>query len=188
MKEGRKVKRYIKICSTQYQTASLDLVENVFTQHEDEKEGQMVRRLIEEIRAKAFYIPELELIMTNEMDEVIGYAMFSRFHLENKYSDVLLLLSPVAVKTALQRQHISKELIEYGLKKAKDLGYKAVLVEGDPKNYRARGFKTAADYGIYASEKIHLPHIDCLMVQELVPDGLHDIHGILDFDFYEALR
>ena len=127
-------------------------------------EGRLVRRLVEEIRAKEFFVPELELIMTNEDDEIIGYTMFSRFHLEGKYSDELLLLSPVAVKTELQRQHISKELIECGFKKARELGYKAVLVEGNPQNYRARGFKTAADYGIYASEKIQLPHIDCLMV------------------------
>ena len=47
---------------------------------------------------------------------------FSRFHLDGKYEEKLLLLSPVAVKTQLQRQHISKDLIEYGLKKAAELG------------------------------------------------------------------
>lgn len=181
------MERIIKSCSEQYKTASLDLVEKVFTEHENAEEGKLVRRLVEEIRAKKFFVKELELIMTNEADEIIGYAMFSRFHLEGKYSDELLLLSPVAVKTQLQRQHISKELIEYGLKKARELGYKAVLVEGDPRNYRSRGFKTAADYGIYASEKVQLPHIDCLMVQELLPGGLEHIHGILDYGFYETL-
>ncbi len=40
--------------------------------------------------------------------------MFSRFHLEGKYEDEVLLLTPVAVKTELQRQHISKDMIEYG--------------------------------------------------------------------------
>ena len=33
---------------------------------------------------------------------------------EGKYEDELLLLTPVAVKTELQRQHISKDIIEYG--------------------------------------------------------------------------
>ena len=181
------MERIMKPCSEQYKTASLDFVEKVFTEHENAQEGKLVRRLVEEIRAKKFFVAELELIMTNEADEIIGYAMFSRFHLEGRYSDELLLLSPVAVKTELQRQHISKELIEYGLKKARELGYKAVLVEGNPRNYRSRGFKTAANYGIYASEKVQLPHIDCLMVQELVPGGLEHIHGILDYGFYETL-
>ena len=48
--------------------------------------------------------------MTNEEDELIGYAMFSRFHLEGRYEDELLILNPVAVKTSLQRQHVSKDL------------------------------------------------------------------------------
>ena len=181
------MERVIKLCSEKYKTASLDLVEKVFTEHENAGEGKLVRRLVEEIRAKKYYVPELELIMVDEQDAVIGYSMFSRFHLEGKYSDELLLLSPVAVKTELQRQHISKELIEYGLKRARELGYKAVLVEGNPQNYRARGFQTAADYGIYASEKIRLPRIECLMVQELVPGGLKSIHGVLDYGFYETL-
>lgn len=181
------MKRIIKLCSEQYKTTSLNLLETVFTEHENAEEGKLVRRLAEEIRSKKYYVPELELIMVDERDEVIGYAMFSRFHLEEKYTDELLLLSPVAVKTELQRRHISKDLIEYGLKRARELGYQAVLVEGDPKNYRSRGFETAANYGIYASEKVQLPHIDCLMVQELVPGGLEHIHGILDYGFYETL-
>lgn len=38
--------------------------------------------MVEEIRSKKYYLPELELIMVDEQDEVIGYAMFSRFHIE----------------------------------------------------------------------------------------------------------
>ena len=39
-------------------------------------------------------MPELEFIMVNEADEEIGYAMFSRFHLEGKYEDELLIITP----------------------------------------------------------------------------------------------
>ena len=181
------MERIIKTVTDKYKTASLDMVEQVFTDHENAKEGNLVRRLVEEIRAKKYYLPELDLIMVNENDEIIGYCMFSRFHIEGKYEDELLMLDPVAVKTELQRQHISKELIEYGLQKAKDLGYKAVFVEGNPNNYRARGFKTSADYGVFASENIHLPRIECLMIQELVPGALEHIKGIVDYGFYETL-
>lgn len=177
----------IKTVTGKYESASLNLVEKVFTDHENAEEGVLVRHLVEEIRSKKYYIPELDLIMTNENDEVIGYCMFSRFHLEGKYENELLMLDPVAVKTELQRQHISKELIEYGLQKAKELGYKAVLVEGDPSNYSARGFKTSADYGIIASENIHLPSVECMMIHELVPGELEHIHGIVDYGFYQTL-
>ena len=118
---------------------------------------------------------------------MIGYAMFSRFHLEGKYEHQLLLLSPVAVKTELQRQHISKELIEAGFEKAKETGYEAVLVEGNPRNYNARGFETSAPYGIVAGPGIGLPAVECMMVKELVSGALDHISGIVEYSDYKCL-
>ena len=182
------MERIIKSMEEKYLLPALDLVESVFTAHENEQEGKMVRSLVEEIRSKRFYIPQLELIMVNEADEIAGYCMFSRFHLEGRYENELLLLSPVAVKTKLQRQHISRELIEYGFEKAKQLGYKAVIVEGNPMNYRSRGFATSADFGITAHESVGLPAPECLMVKELIPRALKGIHGQVCYSDYEALR
>lgn len=181
------MKRIIKKIEENYMRKALDLVEAVFTEYEDEREGKTVRALVEEIRAKKYYIPELELIMLDEYEEIIGYLMFSGFHLEGRYENELLILTPVAVKTELQRQHISKELIEYGFKRAEAMGYKAVLVEGNPDNYHARGFVTSADYGILPGKTVHLPAIECLMVKELKPGALADIEGRVEYDFYKTL-
>ena len=181
--------RIVKSMEEKYLLRAAELVQKVFTESEDAESGALVRRLVEEIRSKRFYLPELELVMVDENDEIIGYCNFSRFHLEGKYEDKLLLLSPVAVKTELQRQHISKELIEHGLEKARAMGYKAVIVEGNPRNYRSRGFKTSADFGITAHESVGLPAPECLMVQELIPGGLAGITGQVRYDLdYEALR
>lgn len=180
--------RIIKSMEDKYLLPSAELVQRVFTESEDAESGGLVRRLVEEIRSKRFYLPELEIIMVDENDEVIGYCNFARFHLDGKYEDQLLLLSPVAVKTALQRQHISKEIIDYGLEKARKLGYRAVIVEGNPMNYRSRGFVTSADYGITAHESVGLPAPECLMVQALVPGGLDGITGQVCYADYECLR
>ena len=180
--------RIIKSMEEKYLVPALDLVETVFTEHSDAEEGQLVRRLVEEIRSKRFYLPELELVMVDEADAVIGYVNFSRFHLQGRYENELLLLSPVAVKTELQRQHISKELIEYGFEKAKTLGYKAVIVEGNPMNYRNRGFVTSAPLGITAHESVGLPAPECLMVKELIPGGLAGIRGQVCYSDYACLR
>ena len=126
--------------------------------------------------------------MVNENDDIIGYAMFSRFHIEGKYEDELLLLSPVAVKTELQRQHISKELIEYGCAMAEKRGYKAVLVEGNPRNYNPRGFVTSAGYGIVAAPSVGLPAPECLMIKELAPGAAKSMQGSVDYSFYECLK
>ena len=182
------MKRIVKSMEEKYRLPSLDLVEQVFAKYQNEREGKMVRALVEEIRRKQYYLPELELIMTEENDAVIGYAMFSRFHIEGRYERELLLLSPVAVKTELQRQHISRDLIESGFQKAKQMGFRAVLVEGDPKNHRSRGFETSCHHGIVAGPGISLPSADCLMVKALAPGALEGMHGVVDFSFYQALR
>lgn len=181
------MQRIIKSMETKYLLPSLDLVEDVFTKWDSPKEGKFVRQLVEEIRSKKYYIPELELIMVNEDDEVIGYAMFSRFHIEGRYENELLILTPVAVKTELQRQHISKDLLEYGFEKAKDLGFKAILVEGDPQNYNSRGFQSSYKFGIEAGPNIKLPHPDCLMIKELEEGTLDKMSGVVDYSFYETL-
>ncbi|MBQ7797480.1 MAG: N-acetyltransferase [Lachnospiraceae bacterium] len=181
------MKRTIKHMEHNYLQKSLDMVETVFTEYDCAAEGRLVRALAEEIRSKRFYLPELELIVVDESDEVIGYVMFSRFHLNGKYEDELLLLSPVAVKTAVQRRHISKELIEYGFARAKELGFKAVIVEGNPQNYRARGFVTAADHGILPGKSVKLPAIECLMVKELEEGALEYINGEVEYTDYETL-
>lgn len=182
------MERHIKAMEPKYLLPSLELVEAVFTAWDSPEEGRAVRRLVEEIRSKRYYLPALDLVMVDESDEVIGYCMFSRFHLEDRYEDELLILTPVAVKTELQRQHISKGLIEYGFEVAQSMGFQAVLVEGNPRNYNPRGFVTSADHGIVAGPNIRLPHVSCLMVKELVPGALEHIHGQVDYGCYDALH
>ena len=81
------MERIIKSMEEKYLLSSLELVEDVFTKWANEEEGKIARQLVEEIRAKKYYLPELELIMVDETDKVIGYTMFSRFHLEGLYEE-----------------------------------------------------------------------------------------------------
>ena len=180
--------RTIKVVEEKHLLPTAELVEAVFTASETAEEGKLVRALVEEIRGMSTYEPELDLVMVDENDAPIGYCMFSRFSLEGKYEDILLILTPVAVKTELQRQHISRDLIEHGLRKAASMGYKAVIVEGDPRNYRSRGFLTSAPFGITAHESVGLPATECLMVRELVPGGLEGIQGQVCYKDHKALR
>jgi len=182
------MKRIIKSMENKYLIPSLELVQEVFSEWDSPEEGKVVRQLVEEIRVKKYYIPELELIMVDEKDEVIGYAMFSRFHIDGRYENELLILTPVAVKTTLQRQHISKDILEYGFEIAKKMGFKAILVEGNPRNYNSRGFQPSYKFGIEAGPNIKLPHPDCLMIKELEKGALDSISGLVDYSFYEALH
>ncbi len=179
--------RTITAMQPQYLSESLDMLEEAFTNWRDESEGRAVRALVEEMRRSPYYIPALELVMLED-SAVVGHVNFTRFPLEGKHEDRLLLLSPVSSKPGRQRQGISRALIEHGFAVARQLGYTAVLFEGDPKNYRARGFVTSAKHGITAAASVGLPHPDCLMVTALVPGGLDGITGVVNYDMYECLR
>lgn len=166
--------------------ASLTLYQTVFTEYADANEGLLVRRLAEEIRSKRFYLPALDLAAFSTAGELIGCAMFSRFHLEGRYEDRLLLLTPVAVKTDLQRQHISKDMLEYGFDTARQMGFDAVIVEGNPANYHARGFETSEKHGIMRGKSVHCP-AQCLMVKSLRPGGLQGLCGNVEYTDYDAI-
>lgn len=67
------MERIIKSMENKYLMPSLELVQEVFSEWDSLEEGKIVRQLVEEIRAKKYYIPELELVMVDENDEIIGY-------------------------------------------------------------------------------------------------------------------
>ena len=81
--------RKIKNIEDKYLNEALDFVEKVFSDSEGEESGKEVRTLVEEIRRKKYYLPDLEFIMLDETDRIIGYIMFSRFHIQGKYEDKL---------------------------------------------------------------------------------------------------
>ncbi len=179
--------RTISAMQPRYLDESLRMINAAFTGWNGEEEGRMVCTLMQEMRRSPWYIPELELVMLED-GEVIGHVNFTRFPLEGRHADRLLLLSPVSTRPDHQRQGVSRALIEHGFDVARTMGFTAVLVEGDPANYRARGFETSARYGITAAQSVGLPHPDCLMAMPLVPGGLDGITGAVNYDMYECLR
>ena len=58
--------RIIRPMEPRYLSPSLDMVERVFADWDSPEEGRTVRRLAEEIRAKKYYLPELELLMLSD--------------------------------------------------------------------------------------------------------------------------
>lgn len=69
------MERIIKAMEDKYLSPSLDLLEAVFTVQDGPEDGQLARRIVEGYRAGENYLPEMEIIMVNENDEVIGYGV-----------------------------------------------------------------------------------------------------------------
>ena len=134
---------------------------------------------LNEIRKKDIFIPELSLIAENEGD-IIGQIVLYKTNITTLNGDITeLLLSPICVHPNYFRRGIARKMIEESFLIAKNLGYRAVFLCGDPELYKKFGFKPSFEYGIYhisdGSKKA-----EWSMVYELVEGALKDISGTID--------
>ena len=57
-------------------------------------------------------------------------------------------MGPISVLPSFQRKGIGSLLMRHSIEKAKKIGYKAIILFGDPKYYQRFGFVNAKTYGI----------------------------------------
>ncbi|MDE7266477.1 MAG: GNAT family N-acetyltransferase, partial [Lachnospiraceae bacterium] len=60
----------------------------------------------------------------------------------------ILTFGPISVHPNYQRMGISRQLLERSFDKAIELGYKAIVIFGNPDNYVSRGFKSCKKYNV----------------------------------------
>ncbi|RTK95593.1 MAG: N-acetyltransferase [Neisseriaceae bacterium] len=152
------------------------LIQQVFASEEssDKQEHLLVARL----RCGESFIRELSLVA--ELDnKIIGHILFTRAKIIGDKSVVdTLVLAPLVVCSDFQKHGIGTKLINFGLKKAIDLGFSSVMVLGDPNYYSKFGFKSACEYGIKAPFEVEDKYF---MAVELKSQALKDANGVLQY-------
>ncbi|MGL5080491.1 MAG: GNAT family N-acetyltransferase [Microcoleaceae cyanobacterium] len=115
-----------------------------------------------------------------ESEQIVGHIFFSPVVIEGNSADDLpfLGLAPVAVLPNYQRQGIGTLLIRYGLAECARLGYKVVVVLGDPKYYSRFGFTPAKEKGLGCEYAV--PD-EAFMVLELESGGLEGCVGTVQY-------
>jgi putative acetyltransferase len=137
-------------------------------------EGQLILKL----RKTRKFIPGLSLVAEIE-GRIVGHILF--YPIEIKSDDQVfpsLALAPMAVLPEYQKQGIGSRLVEEGLKKARQLGSKSVIVLGHAAYYPRFGFEPAGKWGI--RPPFEVPDA-VFMALELVRDGLKDIQGTVEY-------
>ncbi|MCK9223269.1 MAG: N-acetyltransferase [Limnochordia bacterium] len=134
--------------------------------------------LVEKIRASQFYIRQLSLV--SEVDGIIvGHILFSTMTINGpKTVFNTLALAPLAVHRDYQRQGVGRQLVRSAIERAKRLGFRSMIVMGDPDYYCKFGFEPAAKRRIGTTEDFADP---CLLALELVKDGLLGVSGIVQY-------
>lgn len=150
-------------------------------EHSDGDEQNLVNRL----RNSNSYIQNLSLVaLDNEI--IIGHIMFTKLSIVNDNNTYdSLALAPLSVSPDYQGKGVGSKLIEHGLKIAKELGYKSVIVLGSEKYYPRFGFKEASMFQIKAPFEVPSENF---MAIELEKDSLNNVNGTVVYakEFFEA--
>jgi len=82
--------------------------------------------------------------------EIIGHILYtkSKFKRPDGRDVDTINFGSLSVLPKYQRQGIGKALVRYSLLRAKEMGYKAVLITGVPDYYSKLGFKRASTYNL----------------------------------------
>lgn len=108
--------------------------------------------------------------------KIIGVVVFMKSFIaaDNGCKYEVLCMGPIAVVPEYQRKGIGGMLITHTRKIATELGYRAILLCGDPEYYSKMGFVAAELFGIRTSENNYAA---ALQVCPLYPDALTGITG-----------
>ncbi len=129
-------------------------------------------QLVAALRRSHSFVPDLSIVAEEE-GKVTGHILFTRCSIGNSRLPVLAL-APVAVLPDHQHKGIGKGLIRTGLNKARELGYKAVIVLGHAEYYPIFGFVQADKWQISAPFEVPAENFLAL---ELIPGALEHTTG-----------
>jgi len=134
---------------------------------------------VDQLRSSDNYIPRLALV-AEENGELIGHIMLTTTYIVNGDSGnkfETLFLGPISIALEHRNTGVGSNLIKESFKLAKEMGYKSVLLVGDPAYYHRFGFEASVNFGI---KHIHNIPDENVMACELVPDALNKISGTFD--------
>lgn len=129
------------------------------------------------LRASERYIPQFALV-AEENGSLIGHIMLTKTLIESgtQISEELLL-SPVCVALPFRKRGVGGALIQESFRLAKEAGYSAVFLCGDPAYYARFGFRATSDFGILNKGNIPQQYV---MACELFPNALQNRSGTIN--------
>lgn len=169
----------------------ISLILRSFQEGTDYSDGTDIIALVEEIRDSKYYIPELSFVAELN-DIIVGHFLFSKFPLsptkeggyDNGENSEIVMLAPVSVHADYFRQGIGTAMLNLGIEKVKELGYKGITVEGNYNFYNRIGFRTSSEYNIFPTSGYPMEEPRCMMCQETYEGSLDGMHGYIVYDMY----
>ena len=135
--------------------------------------------VIHVLRDDPDFVKELDFVMKYK-DSLIGQNMFMRtvINADDGRTVPVLTMGPICITPALKRKGYGRMLLDYSLQKAAELGYGAVLFEGNIRFYSNCGFDYASKFGIRYHDLPEDADSSFFLCKELKKGYLDGITGV----------
>ena len=135
--------------------------------------------VIRVLRNDPAFVKELDFVM--ELDgRLIGQNVFMKTVIEADDGRLVpvLTMGPICITPELKRQGYGKRLLDYSLERATEMGFGAVLFEGNIGFYGKSGFDYARSFGIRYHDLPEGADDSFFLCRELIPGYLHGVTGV----------
>ena len=135
--------------------------------------------VIHVLRDDPAFVKELDFVMEKD-GRLIGQNMFMKTVInadDGRHVEVLTM-GPICITPELKRKGYGKLLLDYSLEKAEEMGFGAVLFEGNIDFYSNCGFTFARNFGIRYHDLPEDADDSFFLCRELIPGYLDDVTGV----------
>ena len=141
--------------------------------------GCLEHYVIHVLRDDPAFVKELDFVMEKD-GRLIGQDMFMRTVIiadDGRKIDVLTM-GPICIRPDLQRRGYGRMLLDHALEKAGEMGFGAVLFEGNIGFYGKCGFDYAGRFGIRYHDLPEGADASFFLCRELIPGYLDGVTGV----------
>ena len=131
------------------------------------------------LRNDPAFVKELDFVMEQD-GRLIGQNMFMKtvIDADDGRTIPILTMGPIGITPELKRMGYGKKLLDHSLQKAAEMGFGAVLFEGNINFYGKSGFDYAGRFGIRYHDLPENADASFFLCKELIPGYLDGITGV----------
>lgn len=121
------------------------------------------------------FVPELDFVMESD-GELIGQIIYVRSEIEcsDGKKVPIMTFGPIGIAPKYKRQGYGKQLLDFSMEKAKEMGVGALAITGNILFYGKSGFVPAKLKGVRYADDLEA---DYFLIKELIPGFLDGISG-----------
>jgi len=131
------------------------------------------------LRTDSDFVPELDLVMEKD-GKIIGHVMYMRgkIHSDDGKDIPIMTFGPISIAPEYKRKGYGKQLLDYSVEKAAQLGAGCLCIEGNIDFYGKSGFVVASTKGIHYYAEPRENEVPYFLLKELKTGFLNNITGV----------